>query len=134
VRPGELVLIWAAGSGVGLAGLQIAKLFGATVIATASSDAKLARARELGADHVLHSRRDDFVDALKQISRRGVDVVFEHTGAATWPKSILSAARGGRIVTCGATSGFDAKTDIRHVFFRQLQIFGENMESNGDLL
>jgi len=133
LQPGELVLLWAAGSGVGVAGLQIAKLLGATVIATASSEDKLARARELGADYTVSSRRDDLVDAVKQISKRGVDVVFEHTGEKTWPRSILAAARGGRIVTCGATSGFEAKTDLRHVFFRQLQILGSTMARKGDL-
>jgi NADPH:quinone reductase-like Zn-dependent oxidoreductase len=133
VRPGELVLLWAAGSGVGVAGLQIAKLFGAEVIATASSEDKRARARALGADHVLDSAAPDFVDQVKKISRRGVDVVFEHTGAETWGKSILASARGARIVTCGATSGFEAKTDLRHVFFRQLSIFGSTMARRGDL-
>jgi NADPH:quinone reductase-like Zn-dependent oxidoreductase len=133
VQPGELVLVWAAGSGVGVAATQIAKLFGAQVIATASTDEKLARAKEQGADHTINSRAADFLDRVKAISRRGVDIVFEHTGADTWPKSILAAARGARIVTCGATSGFDAKTDLRHVFFRQLQIFGSTMARKGDL-
>jgi NADPH:quinone reductase-like Zn-dependent oxidoreductase len=133
VQPGEVVLIHAAGSGVGTAAIQIARLFGAEVIATASSDDKLARAAALGAQHTVRSG-EGVLDAVKRISgRRGVDVVFEHTGAATWPQSILACAKGGRIVTCGATSGFDAVTDLRHVFFRQLQILGSTMGPKGDL-
>ncbi len=133
VRPGETVLVHAAGSGVGVAAVQIAKLHGAEVIATASTEEKLARARELGADHTLLST-GGVLDGVKKLTgKRGVDVVFEHTGAATWPTSILACARGGRIVTCGATSGFDAKTDLRHVFFRQIAIFGSTMGSKGAL-
>lgn len=133
LQPGETVLIHAAGSGVGSAAVQIARLHGAEVIATASSDDKLARARSLGAQHTVKSDAD-LVAAVKAITgKRGVDVVFEHTGAATWAQSILACARGGRIVTCGSTSGFDAHTDLRHVFFRQLQIFGSTMGPKGDL-
>src|SRR5262249_16540733 len=108
-------------------------LYSATVIATASTEEKLARARALGADHTILSGRDDLVEVVKQIARRGVDIVFEHTGAQTWPKSILACARGGTIVTCGATSGWDARTDLRHVFFRQLSILGSTMAPKGDL-
>ncbi|MSP63653.1 MAG: alcohol dehydrogenase [Myxococcales bacterium] len=133
IQPGETVLIHAVGSGVGVAALQIARLFGAEVIATASSDAKLARARALGAHHTLRAG-EDLVDQVKKIThKRGVDVVVEHTGATTWPQSILACARGGRIVTCGASSGFDAHTDLRHVFFRQLTILGSTMGPKGDL-
>ena len=138
VRPGEVVLVHAAGSGVGSAAIQIARLFGAEVIATASSDDKLAQARKLGATWTLRSDGEDAPERLlaevKRVTgKRGVDVVIEHTGAATWPTSILATARGGRIVICGATSGFDAVTDLRHVFFRQLQILGSTMGSKGDL-
>jgi NADPH:quinone reductase-like Zn-dependent oxidoreductase len=133
VRPGELVLVHAAGSGVGVAAIQIAKLHGADVIATASTDEKLGRARELGADHTVLSTGDVLETVKRVTGKRGVDIVVEHTGAATWPTSILATARGGRIVTCGATSGYDAKTDLRHVFYRQIAIFGSTMGSKGDL-
>lgn len=134
VKPGDDVLVMAAGSGVGVAAVQIAKLHGARVIATASSDDKLARARELGADETINHKTQDLVAEVKRLTgKRGVDIVFEHVGAEVWPKVILAAARNGRIVTCGATSGFDARTDLRHVFFRQLEILGSTMGSKGDL-
>ena len=135
VQPGEDVLVHAAGSGVGSLGIQIAKLRGARVITTASSDDKLAKAHELGADAGVNYTRDDWPKEVKRLTNgRGVDVVFEHTGAATWPGSILSLKKGGRLVTCGATSGFDAKTDLRHVFYRHLTILGSMMGSKADLL
>lgn len=135
VQPGEDVLIHAAGSGVGSLGIQIAKLRGARVIATASSDKKLAKARELGADETVNYSSDDWPKQVKRLTNgRGVDVVFEHTGEATWPGSILSLKKGGRLVTCGATSGFDARTDLRHVFYRHLTILGSMMGSKADLL
>jgi NADPH:quinone reductase-like Zn-dependent oxidoreductase len=135
VQPGEDVLIHAAGSGVGSIGIQIAKLRGARVITTASSDEKLAKARELGADETIDYTRDDWPKEVKRLTNgRGVDVVFEHTGEATWPGSILSLKKGGRLVTCGATSGFDARTDLRHVFYRHLTILGSMMGSKSDLL
>jgi NADPH:quinone reductase-like Zn-dependent oxidoreductase len=134
VRPGDDVLVIAAGSGVGTAAVQIAKLHGARVIATASSDDKLARARALGADETINHATADLVAEVRRLTgKRGVDIVFEHVGAEVWPKVILCAARGGRIVTCGATSGFDARTDLRHVFFRQLEILGSTMAPKGDL-
>jgi NADPH:quinone reductase-like Zn-dependent oxidoreductase len=135
VQPGEDVLVHAAGSGVGSIGIQIAKLRGARVITTASSDEKLAKARELGADETINYTRDDWPREVKRLtSGRGVDVVFEHTGATTWPGSIVSLKKGGRLVTCGATSGFDARTDLRHVFYRHLTILGSMMGSKADLL
>ena len=135
VQPGEDVLVHAAGSGVGSLGIQIAKLHGARVIATASSDEKLAKARELGADDTVNYSSEDWPKEVKRLTnKRGVDVVFEHTGAETWPGSILSLKKGGRLVTCGATSGFDASTDLRHVFYRHLTILGSMMGSKADLL
>ncbi len=132
--PGADVLILAAGSGVGTAAIQIAKLHGARVIATASSDEKLIRTKALGADATINHATQDLVSEVKRLTnKRGVDVVFEHVGAATWEKSILCATRGGRIVTCGATSGYQATTDLRHVFFRQLEILGSTMAPKGDL-
>jgi len=135
LQPGEDVLIQAAGSGVGSLGIQIAKLRGARVITTASSDEKLAKARDLGADETINYTSSDWPKEVKRLTnRRGVDVVFEHTGATTWPGSIISLKKGGRLVTCGATSGFDAHTDLRHVFYRHLTILGSMMGSKADLL
>ena len=135
VQPGEDVLVHAAGSGVGSLGIQIAKLRGARVITMASSEEKLAKARELGADVTIDYTQTDWPREVRRLTNgRGVDVVFEHTGAATWPGSILSLKKGGRLVTCGATSGFDAKTDLRHVFYRHLTILGSMMGSKADLL
>jgi NADPH:quinone reductase-like Zn-dependent oxidoreductase len=135
VQPGEDVLIHAAGSGVGSIGIQIAKLRGARVIATAGSDDKLAKAKELGADEVINYRNEEWPKEVKRLTgRRGVDVVFEHTGAATWEGSIVSLKNNGRLVTCGATSGYDAHTDIRQVFYRHLTILGSFMGTKGELL
>src|SRR5437773_2049729 len=135
LQPGEDVLVHAAGSGVGSLAILIAKLRGARVIATASAEEKLSQARELGADQTINYTRDDWPKEVKKLTNgRGVDVVFEHTGAATWPGSILSLKKGGRLVTCGATSGFDARTDLRHVFYRHLTILGSMMGSKADLL
>ena len=135
VRPGETVLVHAAGSGVGVAAVQIAKLHGARVIATAGSDAKLDKARSLGADEVVNYETQDFVKEVKRLTeRRGVEVIFEHVGKKTWEGSILSAALGGRIVTVGATTGYDPPTDLRHVFYRQLSVLGSTMGTAGELL
>jgi NADPH:quinone reductase-like Zn-dependent oxidoreductase len=135
VQPGEDVLIHAAGSGVGSLGIQIAKLRGARVIATAGSAEKLAKAKELGADEGVDYTRDDWPKEVRRLTeRRGVDVVFEHTGAQTWPGSIASLKNNGRLVTCGATSGFDAKTDLRQIFYRHLTILGSFMGSKAELI
>ena len=135
VQPGEDVLIHAAGSGVGSIGIQVAKLRGARVIATASSDEKLQKAKELGADEVVNYSRDDWPKEVKRLTdRRGVDVVFEHTGAATWPGSIASLKSNGRLVTCGATSGYAAQTDLRMVFYKHITILGSFMGSKAELL
>jgi NADPH:quinone reductase-like Zn-dependent oxidoreductase len=135
VQPGEVVLVHAAGSGVGSLGIQIAKLFGARVIATASSADKLLKARELGADETIDYTSDVWSKEVRKLTGgRGVDLVFEHTGAATWPSSILSLRKGGRLVTCGATSGFDARTDLRQVFYRHLTIMGSMMGSKAELI
>jgi len=135
VQPGEDVLVHAAGSGVGSVAIQIAKLRGARVITTASSEEKLAKARELGADETINYTHDDWPKEVRRLTdRKGVDVVVEHTGAATWPGSIAALKNNGRLVTCGATSGFDARTDLRQVFFRHLTLLGSFMGSKGELL
>jgi len=135
VQPGEDVLVHAAGSGVGSIAIQIAKLRGARVITTASSDDKLAKARALGADETINYTRDDWPKEVRRLTnKKGVDVVVEHTGAATWPGSISALKNNGRLVTCGATSGFDARTDLRQVFYRHLSLLGSFMGSKGELL
>jgi NADPH:quinone reductase-like Zn-dependent oxidoreductase len=135
VQPGEDVLIHAAGSGVGSVGIQIAKLRGARVIATASSDEKLQKALELGADDVVNYTREDWPKEVRRLTnRRGVNVVFEHTGAATWPGSIAALSKNGRVVTCGATSGYDAATDLRQIFYRHVTVLGSFMGSKAELL
>ncbi len=135
VQPGEDVLVHAAGSGVGSIAIQIAKLLGARVITTAGSDEKLARGRELGADETINYTLEDWPKEVKRLTgRKGVDVVFEHTGAETWVGSIRSLKNNGRLVTCGATSGFDAQTDIRQIFYRHLTILGSFMGSKSELL
>lgn len=134
IEPGQVVLVQGAGSGVGVAAIQIARLFGARVIATAGSADKLARARELGAEHGIDYTKQDFVAESRALTeRRGVDVVFEHVGGDTFEKSVKAVRNGGRIVTCGATSGFTPQIDLRHVFFRQVEILGSTMGSKGDL-
>ena len=134
IRLGETVLVLAAGSGVGSAAIQIAKLYGARVIATASTDAKLAAARALGADDTINHATTDIVAEVKRLTdRRGADIVVEHVGAATFPKSVVACAKGGRIVTCGATAGFEPVLNLRHLFWRQLSILGSTMASKGRL-
>lgn len=135
LKPAEEVLVLGAGSGVGSAAIQIAKVAGARVIATGGTDEKLAKARELGADEtILHSKQDIAAEVKRLTNRRGVDVVFEHVGEATWEKSIRSLAIGGRLVTCGATTGFEGKIDIRYLFSRQISILGSYMGSKAELL
>ncbi len=135
LRAGETVLVHAAGSGVGSAAIQIAKLLRARVFATASTEAKLAKARELGADEVINYTEKDFaVEARRLTSKRGVDVVVEHTGVATWEKSILSLSTNGRVVTCGATTGYQAQLDLRHLFARHLNVLGSYMGAKHELL
>jgi NADPH:quinone reductase-like Zn-dependent oxidoreductase len=135
VQAGEVVLVHAAGSGVGSIGIQIAKSRGARVIATASSDEKLAKAKELGADDVVNYSREDWPKEVRRVTNKeGVDVVLEHTGAETWGGSIAALKNNGRLVTCGATSGFDARTDIRQIFYRHLTILGSFMGSKAELI
>ncbi|HEY4818598.1 MAG TPA: zinc-binding dehydrogenase [Candidatus Acidoferrum sp.] len=134
LQPGEDVLVLGAGSGVGSAAIQIAKFFGARVITTAGSDAKLEKARQLGADHVINHKTQRIRDEVRRITnKRGVDVVFEHVGTATWDDSLASLALAGRLVTCGNTTGYDAKLDLRFLFTRQLSLLGSYMGVKSEL-
>ena len=134
LRPGESVLVLAAGSGVGIAAVQIAKLWGARVIATASTDAKLEKARALGADEVINYKEKDFAQEVRRLTdKQGVDVVIEHVGRDTFEKSLHSLARGGRLVTCGATAGPNVEIDLRYIFARHLSIMGSYMGGKPEL-
>lgn len=132
---GETVLVWAAGSGVGQAAIQIARLHGARVIATAGNDDKLARARKLGAHEVInHYTQDVAAEVRALVGRGGVDVVCEHVGDATWAASLKCLGRGGRLVTCGATTGPQVSLDLRHLFTKQQSLIGSYMGTKGELL
>jgi NADPH:quinone reductase-like Zn-dependent oxidoreductase len=134
LQAGEDVLVLGAGSGIGSAAVQVAKFFGARVIATAGSDEKLQKAKELGADQLINHKTQKIRDEVRRITgKRGVDVVFEHVGTATWDESIASLAPSGRLVTCGATTGYDAKIDLRFLFSRQLSLLGSYMGTKSDL-
>ncbi|MFZ0921438.1 MAG: zinc-binding dehydrogenase [Candidatus Acidiferrales bacterium] len=134
LQPGEEVLILGGGSGVGTAGIQIAKVLGARVITTVGSEEKVEKLRALGADEVIvHSKQQIHAEVKRLTGKRGVDVVFEHVGEATWPQSVASLAVNGRLVTCGATTGYDAKIDLRFLFSRHLSILGSYMGSKAEL-
>ncbi|HEX9017330.1 MAG TPA: zinc-binding dehydrogenase [Chloroflexota bacterium] len=134
IRPGETVLVHSAGSGVGSAGIQIARLAGARVITTASTGAKLARGLELGADEAINYAETDFVQEVRRITgKRGVDVVLEHIGAETWEKSSACLARNGRLVICGTTSGEQAPTNLWNLFAKQLRLIGSYGGSRAEL-
>jgi NADPH:quinone reductase-like Zn-dependent oxidoreductase len=128
VRAGETVLIWGIGGGVSLTALRIAKRIGARVVVTSSSDAKLAAARELGADLTLNHGTQRIAAEIRALTaKRGVDVVVENVGAATWEESLRCLAKGGRLVTCGATSGPTVTMDARRLFWNQYTILGSTM-------
>jgi NADPH:quinone reductase-like Zn-dependent oxidoreductase len=134
VRQGESVLVLAGGSGVGQAAIQIARLHGAHVLATAGP-AKMTRTRELGAGHVFDHYAEDFSRGVRSATAgRGADVVVEHVGEATWERSVRALARGGRLVTCGATTGPRGAIDLRHLFARQLSLLGSYMGRKSELL
>ncbi len=134
MQPGEDVLVLAASSGVGMAAVQIAKLFQCRVLTTAGSEAKMARARELGADEVINHYTDDIAAAAKKFTgKRGVDIVFEHVGAATWQKSLDSLAPTGRLVTCGATAGPQVGLDLRYLFSKHWELHGSYMGTMAEL-
>ena len=135
LQRGDDVLVLAAGSGVGQAAVQIAFMQGARVFATVGADDKIERARALGAYEVIHHHKQDIADEIKRLTnRRGVDVVIEHVGEATWPKSVRALARGGRLVTCGATTGPKGPIDLQALFAKQLSIFGSYMGTKAELL
>ena len=134
LKPAETVPVLGAGSGVGGAAIQIAKAAGARVIATAGTKEKVLKGKELGADSmILHSENDIAKETKRMTNGRGVDVVFEHVGQATWEQSVRSMAVGGRLVTCGATTGYDGRIDLRFLFTRQLSILGSFMGSKAEL-
>ena len=133
VSPGEDVLVLGASGGVGHAAVQIADHAGATVYATGSSDEKLEYARECGADHVIDYEAEDFASEIREMTgKRGVDVVVDHVGAATWTDSLASLAKDGRLLTCGATTGPNPETDINRIFWNQLKVIGSTMATPGE--
>ena len=125
LEPGEWILVHAGGSGIGSIAIRVAKALGCTVITTVGSDDKATRAHDLGADHVINYRTDRFEGVVRKLTaRKGVDVVFEHVGADTWSGSLLSLKRGGRLVTCGATSGPSGSINLMQLFQQQYRIIG----------
>ena len=134
LQAGEDVLVLAASSGVGMAAIQIVKMFHCRVIATAGGEAMMEMAKALGADYVIDHYTQDISAEVKKITgKRGVDVVFEHVGAATWTKSVESLAVSGRLVTCGITTGYDVKLDLRPLFTKQQSLLGSFMGTLGEL-
>ncbi len=134
IRLGQTVLVLGAGSGVGIAAIQIAKLFHARVITTAGDETKLAKARALGADYGIDHYKQKISQEVRKITNKeGVDIVVEHVGTATWEESMKSLKPGGTIVTCGATTGFNAAFDLRFLYSRQLNLLGSYMGTMGEL-
>jgi NADPH:quinone reductase-like Zn-dependent oxidoreductase len=134
VRPGQTVLVLGAGSGVGSAAIQIAKLFHCRVITTAGDESKLERARALGADYGINHYKQKISEEVRRITNKeGVDIVLEHVGAATWDESLKSLKTAGTLVTCGATTGPSVGIDLRHLFARQLSLLGSYMGTMGEL-
>jgi NADPH:quinone reductase-like Zn-dependent oxidoreductase len=135
LKAGDDVLVLAAGSGVGQAAIQIAKLHNARVFTTAGTDAKLAAGLALGADAAINHHTEDVPARVRELTgKRGVDIVVEHVGQATWDRSVKSLARGGRLVTCGNTTGWEAGIDLRFLFVRELSLMGSFMGWKGELL
>ena len=134
IKPGEDVLVVGASSGVGSAAVQIAKMFHCRVITTAGGETKLAKAKDLGADEVIDHYQQNIKDEVRRITnKKGVDIVIEHVGAATWEQSTASLAHHGRLVTCGATTGADVGVSLAHLFFRHLSLHGSFMGTLGEL-
>jgi len=134
VRPGQTVLVLGASSGVGIAAIQVAKLFHCSVITTAGDETKLEKARALGADFGISHYQQKISEEVRKITNKeGVDIVIEHVGAATWDESMKSLKTGGTLVTCGATTGPNVGVDLRHLFSRQLSLLGSYMGTMGEL-
>ncbi|WLR94597.1 zinc-binding dehydrogenase [Shinella zoogloeoides] len=138
LEPGETILVHAGGSGIGTAAIQLAKKIGCTVITTVGSNDKIEKAKALGADHVINYREDRFEGVVRKLTKkRGVDVVFEHVGKDTWAGSMLCLKRGGRLVTCGSTSGVSTDMNLMMLFQQQLKLlgsFGCRMENMADAM
>jgi NADPH:quinone reductase-like Zn-dependent oxidoreductase len=141
IKPGQTVLIMGGGSGMGIFGIQIAKLFGCDVIATASDD-KLEKCLNLGADFAVDHRKEDWNKQVFAISKElakskntnpGIDIIFEHIGGSHWNKELALLKYGSTLVTTGATTGYDAKTDLRHVFFKGTNILGSTLGTKSEL-
>ena len=141
IKPGQTVLIMGGGSGMGIFGIQIAKLYDCDVIATASSD-KLDKCKELGADYAVDHRKDDWHKEVRAISKEignkkekssGIDVIFEHIGGTHWNKELTLLKYGATIVTTGATTGYDVKTDLRHIFFKGINVLGSTQGTRAEL-
>ena len=133
LKPGEHVLILGIGGGVATAALQLAKQMGAHVVVTSSSDEKLEMAKSWGADHGINYLKSDFTKEVRALTaKRGVDVVVDSVGGESWVKSLAALAKGGRLVTCGATAGANPPTDIRRIFWNHLKIFGSTLGSRGE--
>jgi NADPH:quinone reductase-like Zn-dependent oxidoreductase len=133
ILPGQTVLILGAGSGVGIAAIQVAKLFHARVITTAGDESKLEKARELGADYLINHYEQKISEEVRRITNKeGVDIVIEHVGEKTWAESVKSLKPGGTLVTCGATTGFNGALDLRFLFSRQLSVLGSFMGTMGE--
>jgi NADPH:quinone reductase-like Zn-dependent oxidoreductase len=134
IRPGQTVLVLGASSGVGIAAIQIARLFHCRVITTAGDESKLDKGRELGADYGINHYKQKISEEVRKITNKeGVDIVVEHVGAATWDESVKSLKAGGTLVTCGATTGPNVAIDLRHLFARQLTLLGSYMGTMGEL-
>ena len=134
IRPGQTVLVLGGSSGVGIAAIQIAKLFHCRVITTAGNEAKLEKARTLGADHGIDHYKQKISEEVRRITNKeGVDIVVEHVGVATWDESVRSLKTAGTLVTCGATTGPNVAIDLRHLFARQLRLLGSYMGTMGEL-
>ena len=134
IKPGDFVFVWGASSGIGHAAIQIARHLDARVIATAGDERKMDFARKCGADHALNYRNEDITERVKEItSGHGADIIFEHVGQQSWNHSLKILARGGRIITCGATTGAVVRIDLRHLFIKHQQIIGSTMGNHRDM-
>lgn len=135
IKPGEHVLILGIGGGVASAALQLAASIDTHIIVTSSSDKKLEKARSLGAEHGINYTKTDFAKEVRRLTgKRGVDVVVDCVGGDSWVKSLTSLAKGGRLVTCGATAGANPPTEIRRIFWNHLKIFGSTLGDRGEFL